>query len=67
MNTLTSEADVQPIRVSELQVGPTNFVDLPAVLIERHGTPGLEGDGLLPLHWFKRVTFDGPARRLSVE
>lgn len=67
MNTLTSQADVQPIRVRELQVGPANFVDLPAVLIEQHGTPGLEGDGLLPLHWFKRVTFDGPARRLSVE
>jgi hypothetical protein len=67
MNTLTSESDVQPIQVRKLQVGPTNFVDLPAVLIERHGTPGLEGDGLLPLHWFKRVTFDGPARRLSVE
>ena len=67
MSTLTSAADVQPIRVSELRVGPTNFVDLPAVLIDRHGTPASDADGLLPLHWFKRVTFDGPGRRLIVQ
>ncbi len=67
VSTLTSEAEVQPIRVSELRVGPTNFVDLPAVLIDRHGTPARDADGLLPLHLFRRVTFDGPRRWLSVE
>ena len=67
MSTLTSDADVQPIRVSELRVGPANFVNLPGVLIERHGTPASDADGLLPLHLFARVTFDGPGRRLIVE
>ena len=67
LSTLTSKAEVQPIRLSELRVGPTNFVDLPAVLIDRHGTPARDADGLLPLHLFRRVTFDGPRRLFSVE
>jgi predicted aspartyl protease len=66
MSTLTSDADVQPIRVGELRVGSTNFVNLPGVLIDRRGEPAVDVDGLLPLHLFARVTFDGPGRRLIV-
>ena len=38
--------------------------DVPAVIIERADARPAEGDGLLPLHLFERVTFDGPARLL---
>jgi predicted aspartyl protease len=67
MSTLTSEAEVQSVRISELRIGPANFVDVPAVLIDRHGSPAIDADGLLPLHLFARVTLDGPGRRLIVE
>lgn len=67
MGTLTSAADVQPIRVGELRVGSTNLVDVPAVLVDRFGAPATDGDGLLPLHLFSRVTFNGPERLLVVK
>lgn len=67
LGTTTSEANVQPVRVGELRVGPTNLVNLPAVVIDRFGSPANEGDGLLPLHLFTQVTFDGPERRLVVK
>jgi hypothetical protein len=38
--------------------------DVPAVNIARPKPDPAEGDGLLPLHLFERVTFDGPARVL---
>ena len=67
LKAVTSKAEVQPIRVAALRVGPMTFTDLPGVVIGRHGTPAQDADGLLPLHLFARVTFDGPGRRLSVE
>jgi len=36
--------------------------DVPAVALDRPNRRPAEGDGLLPLHIFDRVTFDGPAR-----
>jgi predicted aspartyl protease len=67
LTALTSKADVQPIRVTALQVGPFTFADLPGVVIGRHGATSPDEDGLLPLHLFSRVTFDGPGRRLIVD
>ncbi|MGH9385462.1 MAG: aspartyl protease family protein [Vicinamibacterales bacterium] len=65
LSTTTSTAEAQTIRVAELRVGQMSFVDVPAVLIDQHHTTS-QGDGFLPLHLFERVTFDGPARRLTV-
>jgi predicted aspartyl protease len=56
--------DARRIRLHELRLGARTLVDVPAVLIDRAAPEPAEGDGLLPLHLFERVTFDGPARVL---
>jgi predicted aspartyl protease len=49
-----------------LRVGSALFTDVPAVIVEpEHGSGSL--DGLLPLHRFARVTFNGPDRQLLIE
>ena len=40
---------------------------VPAALARRHSSEPEEIYGLLPLHLFDRVTFDGPQKRLIVE
>ncbi len=52
------------VRIRELRLGDRIMRDVPAVTIERIDPRPAEGDGLLPLHLFERVTFDGPARLL---
>lgn len=54
----------RPVRVRELRVGDQIMRNVPAVSIERPDRHPAEGDGLLPLHLFERVTFDGPGRML---
>lgn len=51
--------------MAALQVGSTRFTDVPAVVVAAE--PGAAVDGLLPLHFFARVTFNGPDRQLLVE
>jgi hypothetical protein len=41
--------------------------DVAAVVVGRHGSIARDTDGLLPLHLFERVTFDGPRRILILE
>jgi predicted aspartyl protease len=50
--------------IAQLRIGGTLFQALPAVVIEPSDSPASRCDGLLPLHIFDRVTFDGPGRRL---
>lgn len=57
---------VRHVRLREFRLGDRTMRDVPAVAIERAGPRGAEEDGLLPLHLFERVTFDGPARLLIV-
>ena len=52
------------VRLRELRLGDRMLWNIPAVVIEREQLHPAEGDGLLPLHLFDRVTFDGPGRRL---
>jgi len=52
--------------VRKLRVGDTTLTELPAVVVHGDGGPA-PVDGLLPLHLFARVTFDGPERRLFIE
>lgn len=54
------------VLVRELRVGDRTLRDIPAVALDRQDVHPAEGDGLLPLHLFERVTFDGPARVLIV-
>lgn len=52
------------LRLRELRIGDRSLRDVAAVHVDRPDRQPAEGDGLLPLHLFERVTFDGPARLL---
>ena len=52
------------VRLRELRIGDRTIRNLTAVAISMSGHHPAAGDGLLPLHLFERVTFDGPARLL---
>jgi predicted aspartyl protease len=54
------------VRLRELRLGDRIIRNLAAVAISLKDHQPAEGDGLLPLHLFDRVTFDGPARLLIV-
>ena len=62
--TLEGRRLTAPVLVRELRVGSSTLRDLPAVVLNRPEAGFSEGDGLLPLKLFGRVTFDGPSRRL---
>jgi predicted aspartyl protease len=67
---LSSAGDRRParhVRLRELRLGDRVIRNLAAVAIARTELHPAEGDGLLPLHLFGRVTFDGPARQLTLE
>jgi predicted aspartyl protease len=67
LSTLTERANVEEISVERLQVGPATWRNLPAVLLSRRELTASDGDGLLPLHLFARVTLDGPGQLLIAE
>ena len=52
------------VRVPQLRVGDRTLRNVRAVTVDRVDRHPSEGDGLLPLHLFDRVTFDGPAQEL---
>jgi predicted aspartyl protease len=52
------------VQLRELRLGDRILRNVAAVAISRNEHQPAEGDGLLPLHLFERVTFDGPARLL---
>ncbi len=62
--TAQASRRARQVRLRELRFGDWTMRDVPAVSIERADPRAGEGDGLLPLHLFERVTFDGPARLL---
>jgi hypothetical protein len=70
LTTLTARQEVALLSLRELRVGAIVIRDVPAVLVamprDQRGAAG-RPDGLLPLHLFDRVTFDGPGRLLVVE
>ena len=65
--TANAATPARRVTIRELRLGPRTLRDVPAVAIPRADHDPAEGDGLLPLHLFERVTFDGPARRLILE
>lgn len=66
LGTFQGTGLARSVRINRLQVGRSTWRDLPAVVLERTSSPAHQGDGLLPLHLFDRVTFDGHAGRLIV-
>ncbi len=64
LSSATSRRTGRQITLRELRLGDRILRDLPAVVLDRPDALPSEGDGLLPLHLFERVTFDGPARLL---
>jgi predicted aspartyl protease len=64
LRTLTARTTVRHARLRELHVGGTMLRDVAAVVVGRHESIPPDTDGLLPLHLFERVTFDGPRRIL---
>ena len=64
--TAQASRPARRVRIRELRLGDRIMRNVPAVTIERIDALPAEGDGLLPLHLFERVTFDGPARLLIV-
>jgi predicted aspartyl protease len=55
------------VRLPRLLVGTTVLRDVPAVSIARDEPDAPDGDGLLPLRLFRRVSFDVRAGLLTVE
>lgn len=66
ISTLAATRGVRPVTVTALRIGGATLLGVPAVLVEP-GSVGTDVDGLLPLHLFERVTFDGPNRSLVIE
>jgi predicted aspartyl protease len=64
LTTAHASRPARHVRLRELRVGDRTMRDVPAVTIERADPRPAKVDGLLPLHLFERVTFDGPARLL---
>lgn len=64
LSTAEAKRSGRSVRLRELRLGNQTMRDVPAVTIDRPDRHPAEGDGLLPLHLFDRVTFDGPARLL---
>jgi Aspartyl protease len=64
LSTLSARRMARQVLVRELRLGDRTLRNVPAVALDRSDRLPEEGDGLLPLHLFDRVTFDGPARLL---
>ncbi len=62
--TVHARRQARGVRIRELRLGNRTLRDVPAVTNERIDARPDDGDGLLPLHLFERVTFDGPGRLL---
>jgi hypothetical protein len=66
IRSLAGERLVRRVLVDALDVGDVRLNDQVALLVDGADAGGLLGDGLLPLHLFARVTFNGPAGYLVV-
>ena len=64
LSTVNGRRMARQVVMRELRLGATTLRDVPAVALDAEERHSSDGDGLLPLHLFDRVTFDGPARIL---
>jgi len=66
LSGVTGSREAMMGRLNVLHIGETRLTDVPVVIVDRAAT--VQGaDGLLPLHIFARVTFNGPERQLVIE
>jgi predicted aspartyl protease len=65
--TLNGREPVRQTELRELRIGPRTWRDVPTVVTAPHPAKDVGADGLLPLHIFRRVTFDGVDRQLHLE
>lgn len=63
---LAGSCAARPAIVRTLKVGMTTLTNVPAVIVKRE-TAARSVDGLLPMHLFARVTFNGPEHQLFIE
>ena len=64
--TVDATVRARQVKIRELRLGQRRFRNVAALAIRRTEHDPAEGDGLLPLHLFERVTFDGPGRLLTL-
>jgi hypothetical protein len=67
LSTLAGHTLVRRVLVDELRIGSIVLRDQLAVIVQQPSAGMPFGDGLLPLHVFGRVTFNGPGRYLVIE
>jgi predicted aspartyl protease len=67
LSTATGSQAAAVVRLPELRIGDRILRNVRAVTIRGDEMHPAAGDGLLPLHLFGRVTFDGPARTLILD
>ena len=65
LRTLSGHRAVRRVVIDALDVGDIRLRNQTALIVD--GSDAALGDGLLPLHLFARVTFNGPQRLLIVE
>jgi predicted aspartyl protease len=63
---LTGTRNARRVVVRAFRVGSTLLTDVPAVMVKSE-CDATALDGLLPLHLFARVTFNGPEHQLLIE
>jgi predicted aspartyl protease len=66
LQTLSGTRPVRRVLIDRLDVGAIRLTDQFGVVVTRAPESPL-GDGLLPLHLFARVTFNGPGGYLAIE
>lgn len=64
LSTVNARRMARQVLLRELRLGDKTLRNVRAVALDLPDRLPAEGDGLLPLHLFERVTFDGPARIL---
>jgi hypothetical protein len=65
--SVTGQRLTRRVLVQGLVVGGTSLGDHEGMLLDATESGGLMGDGLLPLHLFAAVTFNGPGAYLVIE
>lgn len=66
VETVTSGTTGRAAEVCQLNIGTARFVNLGVTVLDGSQVSVAHRDGLLPLHWFDRVTFDMVRGRLLV-
>jgi predicted aspartyl protease len=67
LRTMTGQRSVRSVVIDQIEVGRLELRNQVAVVIDATHAGSIFGDGLLPLHVFTRVTFNGRAGYMEVE